>query len=82
MSKLKFNGNNLNFIQFTTPEEQAKGLHITDSNELKYLFDSLKALMQTDEPLINTHNEAKPLIDECTMALKSLGDFAKTITFK
>ena len=26
VSKLKFNGNNLNFIQFTTPEEQARGL--------------------------------------------------------
>jgi len=62
--------------------EQSKGLHITDSNELKYLFDSLKALIQTDEPSIDTHNEVKPLIDECTVALKSLGDFAKTIKFK
>jgi hypothetical protein len=60
---------------------KTKGLHVTDSNELKHLLDSLKALMQTDEPLINTHNEAKPLLDECSNTLKSLGDFAKTIKF-
>jgi HK97 family phage prohead protease len=87
-SPVTFPANENAFIKsMATFNEQAmiaktKGLHVTDSNELKHLLDSLKALMQTDEPLINTHNEAKPLIDECTMALKSLGDFAKTITFK
>ena len=58
---------------------KSKGLHVTDSKELSYLLDSLKALMQTNEPLINTHNEAKPLIDECLISLKSLGDFAKSL---
>ena len=58
---------------------KSKGLHVTGSKELSYLLDSLKALMQTNEPLINTHNEAKPLIDECLISLKSLGDFAKSL---
>ena len=84
-SPVTFPANENAFIKsIATFNEQAiiaksKGLHVTDSKELSYLLDSLKALMQTNEPLIDTHNEAKPLIDGCIATLKSLGDFAKNL---
>ena len=48
ISKLKFNGNNLNFIQFTTPEEQAKGL----MGRKKPLGEKTAAIFVYDKPEI------------------------------
>ncbi|HAI39773.1 MAG TPA: hypothetical protein DCM40_17560, partial [Maribacter sp.] len=48
VSKLKFNGNNLNFIQFTTPEEQAKGL----MGRKKPLGEKTAAIFVYDKPEI------------------------------
>ena len=61
---------------------KAKGFHLEDSGELLKTMTELKALMNRDEPLINTQDDIKPLIDECKNSLQSLGDFAKTLQFK
>ena len=55
------------------------GIQINDSAELLKLLTELKALIKTDEPLIDTRQEIQPLVKESISALNELSNFAKLI---
>lgn len=54
------------------------GIHVKNACELMQAIDELRALIKSQEPVDTTPDYDQPLIEDALLALKSLGDFART----